>query len=215
MPEGASPEDAAMVESLAVAWAAVRRSGAGEGTTGLVIGAGPIGLGLLLCLRAVGAARVVVSELSAVRKALAASFGADVVDPREVDVVEHVRSVTGGGGADVAFDSSGAGASTFTVALDGLRSRGTSVTVAMPHGEVTVDPGTFLLTEKTLTGSFAYWHEDFQAVVDAIADGLLQPEQLATSRIPLADAVDRGLRHLLAEGRESEVKILVSPSAAE
>ncbi|MFJ8819567.1 zinc-binding dehydrogenase [Amycolatopsis thermoflava] len=211
MPAGAGAEDAAMVESLAVAWAAVRRSGAGKGTTGLVIGAGPVGLGLLLCLQAVGATRVVVSELSAARKTLAASLGADVVDPRERDAAEYVRSLTGGVGADVAFDASGAGTTTFAAALDGLRSGGTSVVVAMSHGHVQVDPGTLLTSEKTVTGSFAYWHQDFQGVIDAIADGRLRPERLVTSRIPLTDAVDRGLRHLLDGGRETEVKVLLTP----
>jgi len=78
--------------------------------TALVAGAGPIGLSVLLALRAHGFSGIIISELSGSRKELARDFGADqVIDPREEDLVSAVRAATGGRGADVSFDASGVG----------------------------------------------------------------------------------------------------------
>lgn len=214
LPEGISPEVGALVESLTVAWHAAKQSDAGPGSTALIIGAGPIGLGLLLSLRAMGAPHVIISELSESRKELARELGADVIDPREVDVNEYARSVTDGAGVDVSFDASGVGKPTLQPALDALRSGGRSVIVAQFHSEVPLDPNAFLTTEKGLVGSFAYNAQDFAEVIAAIVDGRLQPEKLISSKIPLEKTVDGGIKHLLGGGRETEVKILVGADMA-
>ncbi|MEK6310459.1 MAG: zinc-binding dehydrogenase [Curtobacterium sp.] len=209
MPDSVGADAAAMVESTTVAWHAVKLSGAGEGSTALIIGAGPIGLALLLCLRARGASRVVVSEISESRRALAERLGADTVDPRETDPVAHVRG--SGGGVDVSFDASGVGEVTLLPALEALRPGGSSVIVAQFHGPVPIDPNLFLLGEKRVIGSFAYTDEDFAEVVALISSGELDPRPLISTVLPLEDAIDGGLRHLLGEGRNTEVKMLIAP----
>jgi 2-desacetyl-2-hydroxyethyl bacteriochlorophyllide A dehydrogenase len=210
MPSEVGAAAAAMVESTAVAWHAVKKSGAGAGSTALVVGAGPIGLALLLCLRAKGAQRVVVSEISESRRALASELGAEVIDPRETNPVDYVTSFPAGG-VDVSFDASGVGEATLLPALDGLRKGGTSVVVAQFHHPVPIDPNIFLTTEKHLVGSFAYTDEDFAEVAEKIASGDIDPRPLISSEIPLEDAVDKGIRHLLGSGRNSEVKVLIAP----
>ena len=59
--------------------------------------------------------------------------------------------------------------------------------------------------------TLAYTNEDFAEVITAIADGTLDPSPLVSSTISLDDASEKGLNHLLGEGRNSEVKILVRP----
>lgn len=210
LPSEFTPETGALVEPLAVALHAVRQSGITPGSSALVVGGGPIGLGLLLCLKAVGAERVIVSEVSSSRRALAASLGADAIDPRAVDPVAYAREVTGGQGVDASFDAAGVGKATFAPALDGLRKGGTTVAVAMYHEPVELDLGTVMVTEKGCAGSFAYTRDDFRAVIDAVADGRIDPTPLVTRRIPLANVVDGGLDLLRGDGRETEVKILVT-----
>ncbi len=79
---GFSPELAATTEPMAVAWHAVRRSRVGKGETAVVVGCGPIGLAVILVLKARGVRHVVASDYSAARRALAHRCGADVVvDP--------------------------------------------------------------------------------------------------------------------------------------
>lgn len=82
VPNGLSPETAALTEPMAVAWHAVRRSAVRKKETAVVIGCGPIGLAVILMLKARGVKKVVASDFSPGRRALAARCGADVVvDP--------------------------------------------------------------------------------------------------------------------------------------
>ena len=108
-PLGDIPTDlGALVEPLAVAYHAVRLSGLKPGGTAAVFGSGPIGLVTTAALKAAGATKVFVVEPAAVRKAKAPGAGADeVLDPTEVDVPDAIRDLTGGAGADVAFECAG------------------------------------------------------------------------------------------------------------
>ncbi|MDA3625230.1 hypothetical protein [Saccharopolyspora oryzae] len=54
-----------------------------------------------------------------------------------------------------------------------------------------------MTTEKMCTGSFAYTRDDFQAVIEAVADGRIDPSPLVTSRIRLREVVDSGIERLL------------------
>ena len=84
VPNGLAPEVAALTEPLTVAWHAVRRGGVDKKTVAIVIGCGPVGLGVILMLKAKGVQTVVASDYSPGRRALAKQCGADiVVDPAE------------------------------------------------------------------------------------------------------------------------------------
>ncbi len=85
VPNGLPAEVATLTEPLAVAWHAVRRGEVGRGTVAIVIGCGPIGLGVILMLKAKGVRTVVASDLSPRRRELARSCGADVVVDPAVD----------------------------------------------------------------------------------------------------------------------------------
>jgi threonine dehydrogenase-like Zn-dependent dehydrogenase len=84
VPNGLTPDVAALTEPMAVAWHAVRRGEVNKRTVAIVVGCGPIGLGVILMLKAKGVRRVVASDYSPARRALAAACGADVVvDPAD------------------------------------------------------------------------------------------------------------------------------------
>ena len=84
VPNGLDAEVAALTEPMAVAWHAVRRSEIGRRDLAIVIGCGPIGLGVILMLKARGVRTVVASDFSPGRRALASACGADVVvDPAQ------------------------------------------------------------------------------------------------------------------------------------
>ncbi len=102
VPAGVSDDEAALTEPMAVAWHAVRRAEVGRGQAAVVIGCGPIGLAVIAMLKASGAKKIIASDLSPRRRALAADMGAHVVvDPRETDPFDayrpgrnEIRSVT-------------------------------------------------------------------------------------------------------------------------
>ncbi len=79
VPNGLGTDMAALTEPLAVAWHAVRRGEVGRRTVTIVIGCGPIGLAVILMLKAKGVRTVVASDYSPGRRALATACGADVV----------------------------------------------------------------------------------------------------------------------------------------
>jgi threonine dehydrogenase-like Zn-dependent dehydrogenase len=82
VPNGLAPDVAALTEPMAVAWHAVRRGEVGKRTVAIVIGCGPVGLAVILLLKAKGVRTVVASDYSPGRRALAVACGADVVvDP--------------------------------------------------------------------------------------------------------------------------------------
>src|SRR3954454_8417387 len=84
VPNGLAPDVAALTEPMAVAWHAVQRGEVRKRDVAIVIGCGPVGLGVILCLKARGVRTVVASDFSAGRRALATACGADVViDPAE------------------------------------------------------------------------------------------------------------------------------------
>lgn len=82
VPNGLAPDSAAMTEPMAVGWHAVQRGEVGKRDVAIVVGCGPIGLAVILLLKASGVGTVVASDYSPGRRALAQRCGADVVvDP--------------------------------------------------------------------------------------------------------------------------------------
>jgi threonine dehydrogenase-like Zn-dependent dehydrogenase len=82
VPNGLGSDVAALTEPMAVAWHAVRRGEVRKRTVAIVIGCGPIGLAVILLLKAKGVRTVVASDYSPARRSLASACGADVVlDP--------------------------------------------------------------------------------------------------------------------------------------
>src|SRR5690349_19970978 len=102
VPAGVPAEKAAFTEPMAVALHAVRRGSVGRGQTAVVVGCGPIGLAVILMLKASGVKKVIASDLSPTRRELAVRCGADVVvDPREQDPLTVVPTT----GAMTSFSS--------------------------------------------------------------------------------------------------------------
>jgi 2-desacetyl-2-hydroxyethyl bacteriochlorophyllide A dehydrogenase len=209
IPDGIDAETAALIEPLTVAWHAVRRAALEPGDAVVVIGAGPIGLGLLMAAKAQGAGFVAVSEMSPARKQLARDFGADLVlDPSEQDVVGRVRARIPGGVA-AAFEASGAGKPAIDALLGVLAKGGSAVTVAAGR-KTEFDPNILMTMEIDFTGSFGYNGPDFPAVIEAVRDGRIRPEALISDRIVIEDAQRLGYEELLAHA-DRHVKILVHP----
>ncbi len=83
VPFGLDVDSAALTEPMAVALHAVRRSRVKTSEPAIVIGCGPVGLGVILMLKAAGVKTVVASDFSPNRRKLAQQCGADIViDPK-------------------------------------------------------------------------------------------------------------------------------------
>ncbi|NUU25661.1 MAG: zinc-binding dehydrogenase [Streptomycetaceae bacterium] len=86
IPAGVSPDIMALLDPLTVGPRAISRSHIPASAGALVTGCGPVGLGAVAGLAALGIAPIVASDPSASRRELAARFGAHaIVDPRSDD----------------------------------------------------------------------------------------------------------------------------------
>lgn len=91
VPDDLPTDLAALTEPLAVGYHAVNRAQIGRGEVAVVVGCGPIGLAVILMLKARGHKTIVASDLSPTRRELARTCGADiVVDPAVDDLAAAI-----------------------------------------------------------------------------------------------------------------------------
>ncbi|CAB4365010.1 MAG: alcohol dehydrogenase catalytic domain-containing protein [Actinobacteria bacterium] len=211
LPAGLGVIEAALAEPMAVAMHAVRRGPSTLGATVLVLGAGPIGLGVLQAVRAGGAQATIVSDLSPARRAAAATLGATaVVDPVSGDLRAAVRDLTRPG-VDIVFDTT-ASSVAFNQGIALVRPRGTIVSVAGWQEQARVDMGRAMVNEIDIRYSMTYEPEtDFPATLAMLAGGGFDTATMISDHIPLERLVDDGLEELLHHG-DQHIKILVDPS---
>ena len=202
-------DEAALIEPLSVAHHAVARSGAKAGDVALVGGSGPIGLLTAAVLKGMGVTTII-SELTQARKEKAISSGvADhVLGPSQEDVPARVLELTGGTGADVAFECAGVNAVLDTM-LDGVRPGGVVVNVSIWGASATVDMQKLVLKEIDLRGTIAYVR-DHAAVIKMVQEGKVDLKPFITGRIALDDLVEQGFDTLINH-KETAVKVLVHP----
>jgi len=209
LPAEIALDAAALVEPVAVAVHDVRRSELVAGDRAVVIGGGPIGVLIATVARAFGA-EVAVIELDPRRRAQIESLGFDTLDPREVDQVAWVDEWTGGAGADVVFEVSGAAAAVLgATAL--AKVRGTLVVVAIHPTPREIDLQRVFWRELRILGARVYQRTDFERAVELIADGTIPSELLITAIVPLAET--RAAFAELEAGRA--MKVLVDVQAGQ
>lgn len=203
-------DEAALIEPLSVAHHAYVRSGAKAGDVAIIGGAGPIGVLTAAALKAEGLT-VIISELSELRrqKALDAGVADHAFSPKEVDVVEEVRKLTDGKGADVGFECTSVDV-VLDMLLDAVRPTGVIVNVSIWGHKPAVDMHKLVMKEIDLRGTIGYCgdHPDTIALVE---QGKVDLKPFITGKIGLDDLVDKGFDTLINHN-ETAVKILVSPT---
>ena len=105
LPDEVSTKEGALIEPLAVGLSAAEKGEVTLGKTVVILGAGCIGLVTMMACKAMGASRVIMSDLYPKRLENALRLGADVViNASEEDTVQRVMELTDGEGADVVFE---------------------------------------------------------------------------------------------------------------
>jgi (R,R)-butanediol dehydrogenase / meso-butanediol dehydrogenase / diacetyl reductase len=211
VPVGLGVVEAALAEPMAVAVHAVRRAPTTLGTTVLVLGAGPIGLGVLQAVRAAGATTIIVSEPSLARRDAARRLGASVVIDPTIENLRHVVRDLVRDGVDLVFETT-AKDSALSQGLQALRPRGTLVSVAGWGDLARVDMGLAMAKELDIRYSMTYEPAvDFPATLAMLATGAFDANVLISDHIPLDSLIADGLEELL-NNADQHVKILVDPS---
>jgi (R,R)-butanediol dehydrogenase/meso-butanediol dehydrogenase/diacetyl reductase len=203
LPPGMTPMQGALIEPLAIAWHTANRCRLEAGQTAAIHGAGPIGIGVYLTLKARGI-DVIIVDPSPLRRRVLERLGARVtLGPSDCDPIAAIRDLTGGRGAHASVDAAGVPAS-FKATLHGTRVDGTAVVVAIHHEPVVIPPFDLLMPEVNLTG-VAMSANAFPSVIDAMAQGIYPLDEWVET-IPFTALVERGFERLRSQ---EGLKILV------
>jgi 2-desacetyl-2-hydroxyethyl bacteriochlorophyllide A dehydrogenase len=184
---GLTIDECATVEFLAIGAHAVRRGAIAEKDRVLVVGAGPIGLGVAIFAKRAGALVTVLdidpertAVWSTVAKVEAAVAGSDA--SRTTGLIAHAE------GFDVVFDATG-NQKAMENGFEFVAHGGRYVLVSVVKDSISFSDPDFHRKEMTLLGSRNATSADFKCVIAAIEDGEIPVDRLITHRTTLHDAV--------------------------
>ncbi|MDQ1231616.1 zinc-binding dehydrogenase [Sphingomonas sp. SORGH_AS_0879] len=194
LPDSVGYDDAALLDTYAVALHAQHLSGLTIGSRVAIIGAGPIGLGQLMLAKASGAAVTIIDKLPHAL-ALAERLGADrIVRSDREDAEAAVRAMSDGRGADIVFECAGGTSMPETLPLaTRLVRRGGRVVIVggFDDGPIAIplEWQRIQMSEITLIPSASFAFHDIHAeqveVLDLLVRGKLKTRELITHRFPL------------------------------
>lgn len=221
VPDAVPDSLAALTEPLAVGIRAVDAANRYDGPN-LVLGCGPVGLSVILALKAQGKGPIIAADYSATRRALAEMLGADIViDPTQYspweqwgqvsfepslpsplldEAVVEDRSVN-------IFECVGAPGLIDQV-TNSAPSHAHVIVVGVCSHEDKFTPINGITRELTLEFSFAYRMSQFRRALDLIAAHPEQVEKFVTSELPLS-ATKAGFD--LLQGNPEEIKVMILP----
>lgn len=202
-------EEICLAEPLACVARSVRKARVERTDTVVVVGAGVMGI-LHLMLAGQAGARVIVGEPDPERAAFAWALGADVIiDPTRASLVDEVRALTGGRGADVIFCAVSA-ATVVEQAVEAVSKGGRVLVYSSIHPRDTrirVDPNLFHSREIVLTGTMSQDREDVRRAVRMICGGFVDLKPLISLVLPL-DRLEEGLQAAL---RPDTYRVVITP----
>lgn len=188
--EGLSFDELALVEPLAIGAHGVRRAGVQPGEFVLVMGAGPIGLGIIEFARIAGG-QVIVLDVNDQRLQFCTEKlnVAHTINGASENVRERLSEITNGDFPTVVIDATGnrnAINSGFLYMAHGAR----YVLVGLQKGELVVSHPEFHKRESTLMSSRNANRIDFEHVVNCMKKGLVKPTTYITHRVVFDQVAD-------------------------
>ncbi len=209
IPDGVSFEQACFVEPVNTCMKGIEALRLVPGETVLAIGQGPIGIILSVLARKAGAT-VITSDLYPERLRIGKSLGLElIIDASQTNVVDRVRELTEGRGADAVILAVG-GNSLIRTAMDAARPGGRILLFAQTqHGEAVIDPAAICVDEKALVGSYSASVALQEESVRFVMGREMDLEQLVSHRFPLTESAQA--LALAAHPQPSSLKIMIQP----
>lgn len=183
-------EQMALVENQCIGAHAVRRADLDARDTVLVVGAGPIGLGVIQFARAAGA-RVLVADLAPAKLEFCrAQLGVDEGLPVDADFPQRLRDLTAGDLPSVVFDATGHPGS-MEAGFELVAHGGTYVLVSLVQSDIRFWDPEFHKRELTLLSSRNATRQDFEQVMAAMRSEAIVTDPLITHPAPFTEVVQR------------------------
>jgi 2-desacetyl-2-hydroxyethyl bacteriochlorophyllide A dehydrogenase len=181
--EGLTLDETAVLEPLAIGAHAVRRSGLRRGETVLVVGGGPIGLGVIAFAQAAGA-NVIVMDINEERLAFSRSWaGVRHTAVASERSEEQLRAMTDGDLPTIVFDATGS-AKSMAASFGYTAHGGTLVFVGLVKSDVAFHDPEFHKRELTLMASRNATRADFGHVLETVRSGAVDVARYVTHRVP-------------------------------
>ena len=212
IPDDVPGKVAAVIEPLAVAVHAVRRSGFKPLDSTAIIGAGPIGILVGLVLKESGASRIIISDISEGRLALCKEFGFETINSSKESLADYVAKTTGGEGVNIVYECSGVAAAasemTYPVCADGM------ICLVGVHKE----PRSVVLSdmhfrELNMTATRVYEKEEFGQTVKYIEKLKDDIEKVVTDVFPLEKS--ENVFEYIADASNGAMKVVIECSKEE
>ncbi|WP_140846903.1 zinc-binding dehydrogenase [Paracoccus sp. FO-3] len=209
-PDDIAPEILALTEPVACVVRAARKAQAGIAQSVVVLGAGPVGNLHVQMMRLVGAAPIIVADLSAERCAMAFDVGADaaVSDPAQLKAT--VLELTGGRGADLVIESVGHPA-LYATAFDLIRKGGHVAFFGLTGADAAVPVPILrtILEENSLKGSVAGMGQDMHDALALLAHGRFRTDAFTTASYPL-ERIQEAFETLAERPADLKTQIVIS-----
>jgi L-iditol 2-dehydrogenase len=208
--DGVSFEAGSFAEPLGCVVRGQRSAGLRPGQTVAVFGSGVSGILHVALAKALGAGRIIATDISKYKLDLARRFGADETFLAGPDVPDRVRAACGGRGADLVIVCCGALAA-FEQALRAVDRGGTVLCFATtdPGVALSVPINEFWRNDVTLKPSYGNSPYDARVALDLIAAGRVPVADMITHRLPLEETAE-GFRLMSTPGSES-LKVVILP----
>ena len=195
----------AIIEPLAIGAHALRRAAVKKGETIVVIGCGPIGIGLMKLAQIMGAKVIALDvnhdRLAYARNEIGVAFAISVEDNPK----ERIAEITNGDMAQVVFDATG-NRKALESGIDYMSHGGSYVLVGLSKGELTFNHPQIHAKETTLMCSRNATLADFQFVIDTIEQ--FPTQSFITHEVPFSEMINHFDSWLLPE--TGVVKAMVS-----
>lgn len=209
LPDEMSLEDGVFIEPLGCVIRGQRVAQLKPGQTVLILGSGISGLLHLMLARALGAGRIITTDINEYRLEAARRFGANTAIPATEDIPSRVLELNDGRLADLVIICTGA-LPAFDQALKSVDRGGTIMCFATtpPDVNISVPINEFWRNEIKLMPSYANSPYDATVAIDLIRSGRVPVSDMITHRLPLEKA-GQGFK-LVAEAGES-IKVILKP----
>jgi len=209
LPDDLSFEEATFTEPLACVLRGQRLAGIQPGQSILVIGSGLAGLLHVQLARALGAGRIIATDIVDYRLEAAIQFGADVAISAEDNLISRVRQVNEGRLSDLVILCTEA-APALTQALDLVERGGTILYFALPRPgtNVTISMNDLFFNNITLTNSYAGSPADYATALELIHSRRVCVDRMITHRLSLAET---GIGFQIIAKAMNSIKIIIEP----
>jgi len=209
VPETINDDEVTIVEPLSIGLYATKLAPENPPKRAAILGVGPIGLSVLLCLKAAGAEEIFVTDLLPQRLETAAAMGADWTGRHGTqDVVSEMLDLAELG-MDCVFECAGE-QETLDQCVELLRPGGTMLTVGIPEIErVSFNPDLMRRKEIRLQ-NVRRQNGCVQGAIDLISSGRTDVMPMVTHHFDLSES--RDAFEMVADYRDGVIKAVIKVS---